>query len=131
MSGSSSPEVLKARAKELIDKDEVVYDHTNGNTHYFKGKGHKQHDLMIYEITGEILVINEIKWSCSCVYNEYHDDCKHTIACVMLMKQWVGTNKELRDEYKALSSDVDKDKHYHDDDEVMGKVKYKMESDDD
>ena len=130
MSGSSSPEVLKARAKELIDKDEVIYDHTNGNTHYFKGKGHKQNDLDTYDITCEIAIeSNELVWACSCVYNEYHDDCKHTIACVMLMKQWVGTNKELRDEYKALSSDVDK--HYHDDDEVVGSVSLQIESDDD
>ena len=123
MSGVSSPEVLVARATKLIDNNEVEYLHTNGNTHYFKGKGHKQNDLDTYDITCEIAISNELVWACSCVYNEYHDDCKHTIACGMLMKQWVGTNKELREEHIPLSSDAD----------VVGKVEYKVhiESDDD
>ena len=126
MSGNSSPEVLVARATKLIDNNEVEYLHTNGNTHYFKGKGHKQNDLDTYDITCEIAIeSNELVWACSCVYNEYHDDCKHTIACGMLMKIM-----KLREEHIPLNSDVDKDKHYHDDDEVIGSVKYKMESDD-
>ena len=117
MSGSSNPEVIVARAQELVDKNEVEYLHTNGNTHYFKGKGHKQHDDDTYDITGEIMIDNEIQWSCSCVYNEYHDDCKHTIACSMLMK-----TMKLREEHIVLSSDADV---------VVGKVAYKIESDDD
>ena len=117
MSGVSSPEVLEARAKKLIDSNEVEYLHTNGNTHYFKGKGHKQNDLDTYDITCEIAIDNEIVWACSCVYNEYHDDCKHTIACSMLMK-----TMKLREEHIVLSSDADV---------VVGKVAYKIESDDD
>ena len=118
MSGVSSPEVLVARATKLIDNNEVEYLHTNGNTHYFKGKGHKQNDLDTYDITCEIAISNELVWACSCVYNEYHDDCKHTIACGMLMK-----TMKLREEHIPLSSDAD----------VVGKVEYKVhiESDDD
>ena len=132
MGGVSSPEVLMARAVELVEKKEVWYVNTNGNTHSFKGKGHKQHDSVIYEITGEILPNNEIEWACKCEYNIHHDDCKHTKACEILIK-----TMNLRDEYKGLSSDVDK--HYHDDDEVIVPPQYddevigkiKIESDDD
>ena len=124
MSGSSSPEVMEARAKELVDKNDVEYVNTNGNTLYFQGKGHKANDTTVYIITAEIQLNGEIEWSCSCVYNEYHDDCKHTIACNML-----AVKKELRLEYNeridVLSADKDGD------DEVVGKVAYKIESDDD
>ena len=123
MSGVSSPEVLKARAKKLIDNDEVEYLHTNSNTHYFKGKGHKQNDLDTYDITGEIMIDNEIQWSCSCVYNEYHDDCKHTIACGSSNDSWSLINtKELRVDYNDRTNDVDV---------VVGSVALKIESDDD
>ena len=117
MSGSSNPEVIVARAQELVDKNEVEYVNTNGNTHNFQGKGHKANDTTVYIITAEIQLNGEIEWSCSCVYNEYHDDCKHTIACNMLMK-----TMKLREEHIVLSSDADV---------VVGKVAYKIESDDD
>ena len=123
MSGVSSPEVLEARAKKLIDSNEVEYLHTNGNTHYFKGKGHKQNDLDTYDITCEIAIeSNELVWACSCVYNEYHDDCKHTIACGSSNDSWSLINtKELRVDYNDRTSDV----------EVVGSVALKIESDDD
>ena len=124
MSGSSSPEVMEARAKELVDKNDVEYVNTNGNTLYFQGKGHKANDTTVYIITAEIQLNGEIEWSCSCVYNEYHDDCKHTIACNML-----AVKKELRLEYNERIDvlSVDKDS----DDEVVGKIAIKIESDDD
>ena len=117
-------EVMMARAKELVDKKEVWYVNTNANTLYFEAKGHKVHDGDTYKITGEILPNNEIEWICKCAWNEFHDDCKHTIACGSSNDSWSLINTMgLRTEYKALSNDV----------EVVGKVRYKIhiESDDD
>ena len=37
---------------------------------------------------------------CDCVHAQYNDECKHRLACQILMKEL-----KLRDEYKALSSD--------------------------
>ena len=141
MSGSSSPEVMEARAKELVDKNDVEYVNTNGNTLYFQGKGHKANDTTVYIITAEIQLNGEIEWSCSCVYNEYHDDCKHTIACGSNNDSWsLLIKKELTIKYNdridVLSADKDNDDDGRDDrhmqdDEVVGKVAYKIESDDD
>lgn len=119
-------EAMITRAQALVDKNEVEYHHTNANTHYFIGNGHSGREDKEYEIRAEIQKNNEIEWVCDCVHAQYNDECKHMLACQILMKQWVGTNKELRDEYKALSIDVDKNHH---DDKVVGKIK--IESDDD
>ena len=121
-------EVMMGRAKKLVDDGDVEYLHTNGNTHHFVGKGHKQNDGVAYDITCEIAINNEIRWACDCDYNEWHDDCKHTIACGMIVK-----NKELRVEYKIIESNDDdgRDDRHLQADEVVGKVVYKMESDDD
>ena len=119
-------EVMIARAQALVDKNDVEYINTDGNTHNFQGRGHNTSKDKIYIITAEIQQNNEIAWSCDCHHAQFNDECKHMLACQILMNQWVGTNKELRDEYKALSIDVDKNHH---DDEVVGKIK--IESDDD
>ena len=116
-------EAMITRAQALVDKNEVEYHHTNGNAHIFIGKGHNVSKDKEYEIKAEIQQDNKIDWYCDCHHAQFNDECKHMLACQILMKQWVGTNKELRDEYKALSSDVDKH------DEVVGKIK--IESDDD
>ena len=119
-----SSEVMIARAQALVDKNDVEYINTDGNTHNFQGRGHNTSKDKIYIITAEIQQNNEIAWSCDCHHAQFNDDCKHMLACSMIMK-----DKELRDEYKGLSSDVDK--HYHDDDEVVGSVSLQIESDDD
>ena len=118
-------EKMEARAVALVMNKEVEFHHTDGNTHYFIGNGHSGREDKQYEIKAVIEQNNQIEWLCDCHHAQFNDECKHMLACQILMKQWVGTNKELRDEYKALSSDVDKH------DEIVGKVKYKMESDDD
>ena len=119
-------EVMVARAKKLVDDGDVEYHHTNGNAHIFIGKGHNVSKDKEYEIKAEIQQDNKIDWYCDCHHAQFNDECKHMLACQILMNQCVGTNKELRDEYKALSIDVDKNHH---DDEVVGKIK--IESDDD
>ena len=119
-------EAMITRAQALVDKNEVEYHHTNGNAHIFIGKGHNASKDKEYEIKAEIQQDNKIEWLCDCDHSRFNDECKHRLACQILMKQWVGTNKELRDEYKALSIDVDKNHH---DDKVVGKIK--IESDDD
>ena len=119
-------EVMVARAKKLVDDGDVEYHHTNGNAHIFIGRGHNVSKDKEYEIKAEIQQDNKIDWYCDCHHAQFNDECKHMLACQILMNQWVGTNKELRDEYKALRIDVDKNHH---DDEVVGKIK--IESDDD
>ena len=89
-------EKMEARAVALVMDKEVEFHHTDGNIHYFIGQGHSGREDTQYEITAEILPTNEIAWSCECVHNEHHDDCKHTLACGMLMKQMIGTPTELR-----------------------------------
>ena len=125
-----SSEVMVAKAKALVDDGDVEYVNTNANTHIFSAKGHDVRVGSEYVILAEIQQNNEIEWTCTCDYKknpQFNGECKHTIACRMLMK-----DKELRDEYKALSIDIDK--HYHDDDEaveVIGMRAFKVESDDD
>ena len=129
-------EVMIARAQALVDKNDVEYINTVGNTHNFQGRGHNISKDKIYIITAEIQQNNEMVWSCDCHHAQFNDECKHGLACQILMK-----DKELRDEYKALSNDEYYNKHKDDmivmidkdktDDEVVGKVVYKMESDDD
>ena len=92
-------EKMEARAVALVMNKEVEYHHTDGNTHYFIGQGHSGREDRQYEITAEILPTNEIVWSCDCHYAQFNDECKHILACNMLMKKMVGTPKELRDEY--------------------------------
>jgi len=92
-------EKMEARAVALVMNKEVEFHHTDGNTHYFIGNGHSGREDKQYEITAEILPTNEIVWSCDCHYAQFNDDCKHTLACLMLMKKMIGTTKELRDEY--------------------------------
>ena len=92
-------EQMEARAVALVMNKEVEFHHTDGNIHYFTCQGHSGREDTQYEITAEILPTNEIAWSCECVHNQYNDDCKHTLACYMLMKQMIGTSKELREEY--------------------------------
>ena len=92
-------EKIEARAVALVMNKEVEYHHTDGNTHIFIGNGHNISKDKQYEIRAEILPTNEIQWHCECDYIDWHDDCKHTLACNMLMKKMIGTTKELRDEY--------------------------------
>ena len=92
-------EKIEARAVALVMNKEVWYDKTDGNIHYFKGIGHGERKEIEYIITAEILPTNEIQWHCECDYIDWHDDCKHTLACNMLMKQMIGTPKELREVY--------------------------------
>jgi hypothetical protein len=89
-------EKMEARAVALVMNKEVEFHHTDGNTHYFIGQGHSGREDTQYEITAEILPTNEIVWSCDCHYAQFNDDCKHTLACNMLMKKMIGTPKELR-----------------------------------
>ena len=115
-------EAMITRAKKIVDDGDVEYVNTNGNMLNFQGRGHNTSKDKVYLITGEIQQNNEIEWTCDCHHAQFNDECKHMLACAMLMK-----NKGLRDEYKAFSND--EDKHYHDDDEVIGKIK--IEKDDD
>ena len=133
MSGSSSPEVMVSRAKKLVDDGEVEYVNTKGNTHYFIGRGHNVNKNKEYGLTAEIQLNGEIKWTCSCYWNEHHDDCKHTIACGSNNDSWsLLIKEERRLEYKAFSNEDDgRDDRHMQDDEVVGKVAYKIESDDD
>ena len=90
---------MVARAQALVMNKEIEFHHTDGNIHYFICQGHSGREDTQYEITAEILPTNEIVWSCDCHYAQFNDDCKHTLACLMLMKKMIGTTKELRDEY--------------------------------
>jgi hypothetical protein len=89
-------EKMEARAVALVMDKEVEHHHTDGNIHYFTCQGHSGREDTQYEITAEILPTNEIAWSCECHYAQFNDDCKHTLACLMLMKKMIGTPKELR-----------------------------------
>ena len=93
-------EAMITRAQALVDKKEVEYHHTDGNTHIFIGQGHSGREDKQYEIKAVIEQNNEIEWVCDCVHAQYNDECKHRLACQILMKEL-----KLRDEYKALSSD--------------------------
>ena len=94
-------EKMEARAVALVMNKEVEYHHTDGNTHYFIGQGHSGREDRQYEITAEILPTNEIVWKCDCDYivKAGHDECKHTLACLMLMQQMIDTPDELREVY--------------------------------
>ena len=113
-----SSEVMEARAKKLVDNGDVLYVNTIGNTHNFQGRGHDVSKDEVYLITAEIQENNEIEWSCSCHHAQFNDECKHMLACSMVIK-----NKGLRTAYKIVDRG----------DEVVGKVEYKIhiESDDD
>ena len=118
-------EAMITRAHALVDKNEVEYVNTNGNTHNFQGKGHNVSKDKIYIITAEIQQNNEIAWSCDCPHAQFNDECKHGLACQILMK-----DKELRDEYKAFSNEDDgRDDRHLQDDKLVGKIH--IESDDD
>ena len=99
-------EVMEARAVALVMNKEVEYHHTDGNTHIFIGNGHNISKDKQYEIRAEILPTNEIAWSCDCHHAQFNDDCKHMLACGILMKKMIGTSDELREEHKVLSSDI-------------------------
>ena len=116
-------EVMIARAQALVDKNEVEYANTNGNTHNFQGRGHNTSKDKIYIITAEIQQNNEIAWSCDCPHAQFNDECKHTIACGSSNDSWslINTN-ELRVDYNDRTNDVDV---------VVGSVALKIESDDD
>ena len=94
-------EVMEARAVALVMNKEIEFHHTDGNIHYFICQGHSGREDTQYEITAEILPTNEMTWRCDCAYvvKAGHDECKHTNAGLMLMKQMIGTPKELREEY--------------------------------
>ena len=100
-------EAMITRAQALVDKNEVEYHHVDGNTHYFIGNGHSGREDTQYEITAGILPTNEIQWSCSCVHAQFNDECKHILACQILMKNMIGTPKELRVAYNMRVSDDD------------------------
>ena len=95
---------MEARAVALVMNKEIEFHHTDGNIHYFTCQGHSGREDTQYEITAEILPTNEIVWSCDCHYAQFNDDCKHTLACNILMKKMIGTSDELREEYKGLSN---------------------------
>ena len=95
-------EVMVARAKKLVDDGDVEYHHTNGNAHIFIGRGHNVSKDKEYEIKAEIQQDNKIDWYCDCHHAQFNDECKHMLACQILMNQWVGTNKELRDKKYAV-----------------------------
>ena len=123
-----SSDVMVTRAKKLVDDGDVEYVNTNGNTLYFQGKGHKANDTTVYIITAEIQLNGEIEWSCSCVYNQYHDDCKHTIACGSNNDSWsLLIKKELTIKYNDRIDVLSADKES--DDKFTGKIH--IESDDD
>ena len=103
------------RAQALVDKNEVEYHHTDGNTHIFIGNGHSGREDTEYEIRAEIQQNNEIEWICNCVHAQYNDECKHRLACQILMN-----TMKLRDEYKGLSGDVDKHDDGRDDRHLQG-----------
>jgi len=92
-------ERMEARAVALVMDKEVEYVKTDGNIHYFKGIGHGERKEIEYIITAEILPTNNMTWHCECDYPSSYRDCKHTLACNMLMKQMIGTPTELREEY--------------------------------
>ena len=96
---------MEARAVALVMNKEIEFHHTDGNIHYFICQGHSGREDTQYEITAGILSTNEIQWSCSCVHAQYNDECKHILACQILMKNMIGTPKELRVEYNMRVSD--------------------------
>jgi len=115
-----SSEVMVSRAKKLVDDGDVEYVNTNGNTHNFQGRGHNTSKDKIYIITGEIQQNNEIAWSCDCHHAQFNDECKHMLACSMIIKN----DDSIRIEYKIIEGDDDVV-------EVVGKIALKIESDDD
>jgi len=115
-------QTMEEKVKGLLDAKDVVFDHTEGNTHFFMGKQHSNGVNDPYVITAEIRE-KELDWECSCKAFEFADTCKHIECAKELL-----IRLELRTEYDArLTSN--EDKHYHDDDEVVTKIK--IESDDD
>ena len=126
-----SGDTMVARAKKLVDDGDVEYVNTNGNTLNFQGRGHNVSKDEVYLITAEIQLNGEIEWSCNCRHNEFHDDCKHTIACGSNNDSWsLLIKEERRLEYKAFSNEDDgRDDRHMQDDKVV--VKIQIESDDD
>ena len=55
-------EAMITRAQALVDKKEVEYHHTDGNTHIFIGQGHSGREDKQYEIKAVIEQNNEIEW---------------------------------------------------------------------
>ena len=130
---------MVSRAKKLVDDGDIEFVNVNGNTFNFQGRGHNVSKDEVYLITAEIQENNEIEWSCNCRHNEFHDDCKHTIACGSNNDSWsLLIKKELTIKYNdridVLSADKESDDDGRDDrhmqdDKVV--VKIQIESDDD
>lgn len=72
-------QTMEEKIKDLLDANDVVFDHTEGNTHIFMGKQHSKGIDNPYIITGNIRE-KEIDWECSCRAFEFNDTCKH-IGC--------------------------------------------------
>ena len=116
-----SGDTMVARAKKLVDDGDVEYMNTNGNTHYFVGRGHNVSKEKDYGITAEIQLNGEIEWSCDCHHAQFNDECKHMLACSMIV-----VKKELRVEFNDRIDVLSADK---DSDVIVSKVK--IEKDDD
>ena len=122
-----SGDTIVSRAKKLVDDGDVEFVNVNGNTFNFQGKGHNVSKDEVYLITAEIQENNEIEWSCSCHHAQFNDECKHMLACDMLL-----IKKQLKRNYNDR---VYNDEYYneHKDDKIVmiDKDKIKIESDDD
>ena len=116
-----SGDTIVSRAKKLVDDGDVEFVNVNGNTFNFQGRGHNVSKDEVYLITAEIQENNEIEWSCSCHHAQFNDECKHMLACSMIV-----VKKELRVEFNDRIDVLSADK---DSDVIVSKIK--IESDDD
>ena len=69
-------QTMEEKVKAILNAKDVVFDHTEGNTHIFMGKQHSKGVDNPYIITGNIRE-KEIDWECSCRAFEFADTCKH------------------------------------------------------
>jgi len=69
-------QTMEEKVKGLLDAKDVVFFHTEGNTHFFMGKQHSNGVENPYIITAEIRE-KELDWECSCKAFEFADTCKH------------------------------------------------------
>ena len=84
---------------EIIEKGEISYSHTDGNTIVFQAKQHSKTVDNPYLIQGKISEKDIIEWYCPCRAWEYSDNgCKHTDSADIMLKR----DESIRKVYKII-----------------------------
>ena len=84
---------------EIIEKGEISYSHTKGNTIVFEAKSHTKGRDEPYSVQGTINEKNIIEWYCPCEAWKHSDDgCKHTGSADIMLER----DESIRKVYKII-----------------------------